>query len=117
MRDLGRLGLRGPLFEEVARPDLLALDGFTRYVGEDYAGAREAFLAAERCAPSAYHQYMLACVAASTREVEALLSHARAAIRGDPAYRERFRGDEEFVPYRGDVAFAAVVELTEGAER
>ncbi len=124
MRDLGRVGLRGPDVEEVgpesrprAGPDPFALVGFVRYVAEDYAGARAAFLAAERRAPSAYHHYMLACVAAATGDVPSLVVHARAALRADRSYEQRFEEDEEFVPYRGASAFASAMGLTAAAER
>lgn len=100
-----------------ARPHPLALVGYTSYVGEDYAAARVAFLAAEQRAPSPYHQYMLACIAAATGDGAAMVLHAGEALRGDVSYAERFERDEEFVPYRGDAAFAAALGLRAAAER
>ncbi|MGE3672772.1 MAG: tetratricopeptide repeat protein [Polyangiaceae bacterium] len=54
-------------------------------------------------------EYLLACCAAVLGNTEEMYQHMQNALQGDDCYREYFREDDEFSPYRTEARFQRLV--------
>ena len=59
---------------------------------------------------NAYGDYMLAAIAAKRGDVDALVTHAQAALAADPSYKPYFAKEaDDFEPFRTHPKFAALI--------
>lgn len=88
-------------------PDAFMWRGIAKYELGHHADARVDFEASNTLAENAHNHYMLACIAARTKDEALLFRSMAATLATDPSYGVAFHEDAEFEPYRGDPRFSA----------
>lgn len=85
-------------------PDLHSTRGFALFNLGRFPEALRAFDVLASMKEDPYADYMRACCYAKLGDAPRVLEHVRATLARDPSYAEYFVDDEDFAPYREEIA-------------